>query len=342
MDTGGRKPEVSVIIPIRNEGEQIKECLESLRVQTYLKEGMEILLVDGMSVDDTRGRINEFLASTDGQIPSVRILENPVGQRAAGLNIGIRAARGNVIARVDARTVVPRDYIEKCVWALTETGADNVGGVQRPIAKTITQEAIGIALSHPFGVANARFRLGKKSGFVDTVYLGCFRREVFEKVGLFDEDASVISEDSDMNQRIREAGGKVYLDSDIEAFYYPRETLKDFWRLYFRYGGARAGNFLKHRRLTSWRQAAPVFVLVLAILGVLSFVNSVFLALLLALTSLYVAVDAVISMRLAIGRRKLGLFRTLLLAFPCIHFGYGLGFWKRLLIPDRTGIYWRD
>lgn len=203
------------------------------------------------------------------------------------------------------------------------------------------QEAIGLALCHPFGVGNAQFRLGKKSGFVDSVYLGCFRREIFDRVGLFDEHAAVISEDSDINQRIREAGGKVYLNKDIVAYYYPRESLVDFWRLYFRYGGARAGNFLKHKSLTSWRQVIPpLFLLTIAISAVLSFVDSRFLYLLVAALSVYAAANMAVSTAIGIRCKKAWLVPLVACAFACMHFGWGLGFWKRLIVPEKAGRYW--
>jgi GT2 family glycosyltransferase len=198
-------------------------------------------------------------------------------------------------------------------------------------------------MSHPFGVGNAQFRLGIRSGFVDTVYLGCFRREVFDKVGLFDEDPSVISEDSDINQRISGTGGKVYLNKDIVAYYYPRETFREFWMLYFRYGNARAGNLLKHRRLTSWRQAvAPLFLLSLLILPMLAVWDYRFLYLLGGLLGLYLLINLAVSLGLMIKQKKPTLFSRLLLAFPCMHFAWALGFWKRLLIPDRPGTYWNN
>lgn len=345
----GEHVKVSAIVPVRNESAHIEECLAQLVGQAYPRADLEILVIDGMSQDGTREIVERFIGQQQEEelsgaaIPSIRLIENPRCQRASSLNIGITQARGDVVLRVDARTMIPSDYVMKCVETLTATGADNVGGVQRPIARTPTQEAIGIGLSHPFGAGDAQFRLGKKSGFVDTVYLGCFRREVFDKVGLFDEEAPVISEDSDMNQRIREAGGKVYLNKDIIAYYYPRETFRDFWKLYFRYGGARAGNLLKHRCLTSWRQAGwPLFILGLTLVLSVSVVDTGFLLLLAGGTGLYLLVNGVVSLRLAKQVKKLALFPRLMRVFACIHFAYGLGFWKRLLVPDRAGTYWEN
>lgn len=283
---------VSVVLAVRNEEANIQRILEQVFGQDYPADLVEVIVVDGQSDDRTA----EIAASFSHFSRTPTVIRLSVRGRSQGLNRGIPAAKGDVIVRVDARTSISSDYISRCVETLIRTGADNVGGIQRPIAKSRRQEAIGLALCHPFGVGNAQFRLGKKSGFVDSVYLGCFRREIFDRVGLFDEHAAVISEDSDINQRIREAGGKMYLNKDIVACYYPRESFVDFWRLYFRYGGARAGNFLKHKSLTSWRQVVPpLFLLTIAISAVLSLVDSRFLYLLVAALAVYAAANVAVS-----------------------------------------------
>jgi succinoglycan biosynthesis protein ExoA len=274
----GAKPAmVSVVIAVRNEQTHIEACLHHLARQTYPKEAMEVIVVDGKSDDRTREIVQSAIARQD--FPYLKLLDNPRRQRASALNIGVQHARGDFVVRVDGRTIVPEDYIERCVATSINTGADNVGGMQKAIVsrngdrrRRLTQEAIGIALCHPFGVGNAQFRLGGKSGYADTVYLGCFRREIFQKVGLFDEHAPVISEDSDLNYRIRKAGGKVHFNKDIVAYYYPRDNIRDLSRLYFRYGGAKAGNLLKTKNLTAWRQwVPPVFLATIVLLAVLSF-----------------------------------------------------------------------
>ncbi len=364
---------ISIIIPVRNEEKYIRECLRQLVDQTYPKDKMEIIVVDGMSEDGTReivDRVSKIVSRKFGM--AIRLIDNPKGHRASALNIGIREAKGDVILRIDARTVIPPDYIEKCVKTLLETGADNVGGMQKPIVaresevgsrKWSTQLAIGIALTHPFGVGDAQFRIGRKSGYVDTVYLGCFRREIFDKVGLFDEESAVISEDADMNYRIRQAGGKVYFNKDIVAYYYPRDNLKDLWKLYFRYGGAKAGNLIKRGRLTAWRQfVPPLFILSLIFFPILGVFYSTFLYIWAFIVGCYLFTDIAVSVYLALTSQpfhyhlsedirqaktnvkfkylKLSLFWTLFLVFPTIHFSWALGFWKRLLQRPKPGEYW--
>lgn len=331
-------PFISVVLPVRNEEKHIEECLEALINQTYPKDKIEILVVDGMSEDMTKEIVERFKI----QNPKLNIflLDNPKGHRASGLNIGIKNAKGEVIIRVDARTIIPEDYIFKCSKTLLETKADNAGGIQRVISNNNIQKAIALALSHPFGVGNAQFRLGKKSGFVDTVYLGCFKKEIFDKVGLFDEKASVISEDADINYRIKKAGGRVYLDKDIVVYYYPRESLRNLWKLYFRYGGAKAGFFLKHKVL-KLRQWIPIsFLFSLFFLFFLSFFNLMFLRILIIILSMYFLTDFFVSFWLSFVNRNFALFRRLLIIFPYLHFAWAFGFLKRIIQGPNYKKYW--
>jgi glycosyltransferase involved in cell wall biosynthesis len=363
-------PFVSVIIPARDEEKFIGNCLSRIVGQTYPKTRMEVLVIDGLSRDMTREIVKNFRAvAMAGLGPAVRLIDNPKGQRTTALNIGIQEAKGDVVLRVDARTVIKNTYIEDCVKTLFETGAANSGGVQRPIVEAhgrggkgreITQYAVGIALSNAFGIGNAQFRLGGKSGFVDTVYLGCFRKEVFSKTGPFDDESAVISEDADMNMRIREAGEKVYLNSEIEAYYYPRDTVSSLARLYFRYGGAKAGLLLKRGRLTAWRQfVPPTFLLSFSMLPVAGIIFRPFHYLWLLIAGLYMAADLAVSSRLALRNKGavrtpngldipkpfakagfFGLFLRFMLIFPAMHFSWALGFLRRIIQRPAQGQYW--
>lgn len=335
------RPCVSVVVPVKNELKNIENCLKNLDRQTYPKSKLEVLIVDGMSEDGTRRVIERFRQAEN---LNLNIIDNPKGRRASAMNIGVKNSTGEVVVRIDAKTEIEADYIERCVDVLFRTGADNVGGVQKPKwskgPNGYTQMAIGLAISHPFGVGDSQFRLGLKSGCVDTVYLGCFRKRTFDKIGLFDDDSAVISEDSDINYRINKAGGKVYLDKDIIAYYYPRDNLRDFWKLYFRYGGAKAGNLLKHKILR-WRQfVPPVFIITLAVLSALSFFNPVFPGMLGFILGIYLLADIFASVSLALKESRLAILPRLLVIFPCMHFGWGLGFLTRLLIRPKPGTYW--
>ncbi|MBN2021094.1 MAG: glycosyltransferase [Sedimentisphaerales bacterium] len=340
-------PEISVIVPMKDEAGYAAGCIERLFCQTYPKDRTEILVVDGRSRDETKSIVSS-VAARNGSGPILRLLDNPKSQRASAMNIGIRNAKSDVIIRIDARTEINPDYIEKCVETLLKTGADNVGGMQAPRVwrngdpdKELTQRAIGLALSHPFGIGNAQFRLGRQSGYVDTVYLGCFNKNVFSRVGLFDEDSPVISEDSDMNYRIRESGGRVYFNKDIVAYYYPRDNFKELARLYFRYGGAKAGNFLKIKKFTAWRQLVPpAFLALIVVLGFGS-LFSLWAAIAFAFVlGVYVLAGLLVSAKLAGKERRVSLFGRLLVVFPVLHFSWATGFFVRLMQRPEPGRYW--
>ena len=147
---------VSVVLAVRNEEGHIGRSLAQLLDQDYPRDRLEVIVADGRSTDRTRAIVESFL----GRELEIRLVDNPGLGRAQGLNAAIRIAKGEVIVRMDARTVIGPDYVSRCVRTLLETGADNVGGVQQPLADTPVQEAIGLAMSHPFGVGNAMFRLG--------------------------------------------------------------------------------------------------------------------------------------------------------------------------------------
>jgi succinoglycan biosynthesis protein ExoA len=330
---------VSVIVPVRNEERYVERCLSHLLEQDYPGDRLEIVVVDGVSEDRTRMIVEDLLRGHAAMQPVLRLIDDPGRERTTALNAGVRAATGEVIMRVDARSMVPLDYVRKCVETLEATGADNVGGIQQPIADSPMQEAIGLAMSHPFGVGDAQFRVGKQSGFVDTVYLGSFRRGVFTRIGLFDDTVPVLSEDSDINQRIRDQGGTVYLNTEIRPSYYPRDTLRGLIALYFRYGLARAGNVWKHRKMTSWRQAVPpLFVLALATLGVLAFVHEAYGVGFAVVLGTYVLSDVGVSTSLAAKRGKWRLWPRLMAAFPCMHFAWALGFFRGLIVGLDRGV----
>lgn len=329
---------VSVIIPVRDAENYLPACLEQIRQQDYPHDRLEVIIVDGLSRDATVQVAETFDL---GRIRSKIVRCSKIG-RAQGMNAGIRAAQGEAICRLDARTRIDSRYIGICVQTLLASGAANVGGLQVPEGDTPVQKAIGLAMSHPFGVGNAQFRIAKSSGYVDTVYLGFFRRDIFEKIGYFDEEANIISEDSDMNQRIRAAGEKIYLNTLLHASYQPRDSLREQFALYFRYGGARGGNVLKHGNFTSLRQlAAPSLIAALVLLPLMAWWIPVTLYIWLLLILVYSLADITVTVILARKKRQYNLAPYLLAAFPYMHIAYGLGFWRMLLVPERPNTPWK-
>jgi len=325
------RPFVSIIMPCLNEEAHIEACLGGALAQDYPTDRVEVLVVDGGSSDATL-RIAAAAAATDGR---VRILENPDRHQAAGLNVGLRVARGDVIVRMDVHCEYSRDYVSACVRVLHRTGADNVGGAQRPRANTTFQRALCRALSSPLGVGGVKYRSEDEEGYVDTVFLGAFRRSVFETVGMYDSHA-ITNEDADLNQRIHAVGGAVYLSREIVVHYFPRTSLTALARQYFRYGKGRARTLLKHGRFVSPRPAIPFFMTASA-------------ATLLTIPSLRkVAGWAFGAYALATGYEALrvgadaglGVRGLVWCIFPVLHSSHGLGFAAGLvtyaLAPDWT------
>ena len=220
-------PFVSLIIPVYNEEQMIQRCLDSIINQDYPKSLMEIIIIDGGSRDRTVERIKKIMEKN----PKIRfkLLNNPQKLQGYALNIGIKncSPESKVILRIDAHSIYPPEYISKCVSTLFEKGVENVGGVMYPIGETSFQKAIAFCMQHPLGVGDSKFHLGNYSGYVDTVYLGCFKRDIFEKVGLFDPKMTP-NEDAELNLRIIKNGGRVYLNKDIKVYYYPRNRVIKF------------------------------------------------------------------------------------------------------------------
>jgi glycosyltransferase involved in cell wall biosynthesis len=221
--------------------------------------GVEVVVAHGPSRDTTA----EVLAGLAAD-PRVRVVPNPSGGTAAGLNAAIAASRGAVIARCDAQSRFPRHYLRRAVEILAETGADNVGGTQAAEGTTFLSRAVAIAQTTFLGVGDARYRTGGEPGPVDTVYLGVFRRAALERVGGFDE-SQVRNQDYELNWRLRATGGTVYFHPDLAVAYTPRSGLRALWRQYWEYGTWKRVMLRKHPRSLRWRQlAAPALVAGLA------------------------------------------------------------------------------
>ncbi len=245
-------PRVTIAMPAYNEEKYIEACIASVQTQDYPANLIEIIVADGRSTDRTR-EILAQLAATDQRI---KVIDNPERLQAAGLGHIVKQATGDVIVRMDVHCEYEPDYVRMCVEVLERTGADNVGGAQRARARTPFQRAVCAALKSPLGVGGAKYRSSIAEGFVDTVFLGAFRRKVFETVGLWDPGA-ITNEDSELNQRILDAGGQVYLSRDIVVHYFPRTSFKMLAKQYYKYGRGRARTLLKHGTFPTLRPLLP-------------------------------------------------------------------------------------
>lgn len=308
------QPEVSVIIPVYNEEVCLDDCLDSLLEQSFPRDSMEWLIVDGGSTDATP----EILEKYRGKGPFV-ILSNPGRTTPSSLNMAIRHADGKYIVRMDAHAVYQRDYISRCISCLEEMEADNAGGVIKVHGSGKIGKAFAAMLSSPFGTGGARFRGAGRSGFVDTVPFGTWRRELFDRIGLFDEEL-LRSEDNDMNQRIRMAGGRIYLDADICTDYFCRSSLKGVLKTALCNGNALFFTLRKEPGAMRPRHYIPcLFLVSLAVLGSGAVYVPVCRYLLAAELAAYLALDVYFS------ARSIRTAPVTLWLYPLFHLTYGLG-----------------
>jgi succinoglycan biosynthesis protein ExoA len=319
-------PTVSVIVPCRNERDHIENCIRSILAQKPPPGGFEVIVADGMSDDGTRDVLDR-LAREDSRL---QVVDNPQRIIPAGLNTAIRAAQGKIIVRMDAHTSYAGDYLLRCFETLHETGANNVGGPWIAEGQSFTGRAIAAAFQSAFAVGGAHSRQANYEGPLDTVYLGCWPVETFERVGLFDEEF-VRSEDDEFNLRLTRAGGKIWQSPRIKSWYHPRESLKSLLGQQIQYGYWKVRVLQKHKIPASIRHLVPgVFVLSLVALALASPWSRVAIWGLTGLAGLYLICNAVASV-LTAARAGWKFFPLLPIVFACYHFGYGYGFLRGIL-----------
>jgi cellulose synthase/poly-beta-1,6-N-acetylglucosamine synthase-like glycosyltransferase len=323
------EPRVSVVVPCYQESAVIRQCLESIDANDFPKDRLEVLVVDGMSNDGTRAIIAEFAAAH----PYIRMLDNPKRITPAGLNAGIAEAKGDVIMRMDAHADYPSNYISSLVSWLDRSGADNVGGVcvTAPTRDGALAKAIAFGMSHPIGVGDSYFRIGAaQPRWVDTVPFGCYRREVFERIGGFDEDL-IRDQDDELNARLIYAGGRILLAPDIVCRYFARDSLQKLWRMFYQYGYFKPLAVKKLKHLTTFRQLAPpLLIVVLLISAVLAFWSVLAMAMLCLLLGSYAGI---LTLGVWQASRDHGWLTALavLPVFLTLHFGYGVGYIRGIL-----------
>ena len=228
-------PLVSVVIPALNEARHIGALLDSLEAQTYPTGAFEVIVADGGSTDGTREIVAEASRCWKARL---QLIDNPAHRTPQGLNTGIAAARGQVIVTLGAHSLVDARFIEESVSALQQSGAAAAGGVIEARGEGRVATAIAAALSHPFGVGDARFRFAKEPAYVDTIAFAAYRRECFDLLGGFDTDRQ-FAEDDFFNFRVRAAGGRLYLSPAVRSVYYTRTQLRPLIKQYFAYGRAK-------------------------------------------------------------------------------------------------------
>jgi len=311
-------PLVSVVIPCRNEKDWIERCLTAVLRQDYPGDRMEILVVDGMSDDGTY----EFLVDLAKRETRLRVLRNPREIVPSSLNLAIAAARGELIVRVDAHTIIAEDYVSVGAETLGRTGAQNVGGPMVKLGGGAVGDAIATAMSSRFGIG-AYFHFAQAEREADTVYLGMWPRSVFEEIGLFDEEL-VRNQDDELNYRLRKHGGRIVCTPRMRSQYQNRQSWKKLIKQFFQYGLWKVRVLQKHPAQMSVRHFVPPLFDLAIVFGLLAapWLRPAGYAALGAIGA-YAIVIAVVAAGHTKGcaaRMRLGL------AFACIHHAWGLGF----------------
>lgn len=319
-------PLVSIIVLCRNEKDFIAECLDSLLANDYPKDRFEVLVADGMSQDGTRSIVEAYSKKHS----FLKLVDNPKKIPATAANQGIRVAKGDLVMIAGAHALYPSDYVSKCVaYSQAYPAADNIGGVRwtEPGNNTLIGKSIAYVSSHRFGAGTAPYHRGGTSpSWVDSVWGGCYRREVFERLGLYNE-ALVVGEDREFNRRLRGFGGKILQVPEINCTYYARSNLREFCRWAFRMGfwPFHADKLVKCR-IVSFRNFAPLALIasLLASLGI-SFFSPVGWFSFFGILAAYILIAVASATNLAIRERDLRYLALAPFIFGVTHVLYGIG-----------------
>lgn len=321
---------VSVVIPCYNEVDFIENTIRSILDNDYPAKLVEILFVDGMSNDGTRDIVERLVAEN----PQVKLLDNPQKITPVAINLGISQSRGDFIMVVSCHAEYASNYIDKCLEVINRTKADHVGGYMTTLPEKDTHigRAIAAATTSPFGVGNSIFRLSGPEREADTVPFGMYRREVFDKIGLYDERL-VRNQDIELNTRLRKAGGLIIISPEIQLTYYNRSSFKGLWQQAFNNG--------LWNPYTVWLTGGGLslrhFIPMLFVLGLLALCLGVLLWspikwALLSYVSIYLVSAGIFAVKHAL-RTKTSAF-LLLLSYVVLHITYGIGsLWGAVTIP---------
>lgn len=318
---------VSVITPCRNEANFISGFVENVFAQVLSGIEIELLVADGRSDDGTRDQLDRLA----DLYPRLCWLDNPIGIVSTGLNLCIHKAAGMYIVRMDVHTYYQKDYIQQCVNALLSTDALCVGGPWLAQGTNPRQCAIAAAFQSRIGSGGASSRLSWYSGYVDTVYLGAWRRNDLLMLGGFDEGL-VRNQDDELCLRIRRKGGRIWQSSAIRSVYYPRSSLLALYRQFSQYGYWKIPVIRKYRIPASPRHLAPFFFflfisLLLVLIPFWHFAAFVlFVALLLYLLSVFIVA---ISARARLNSISLGCITVA--AVVVMHSAYAIGFARAVI-----------
>lgn len=323
-------PFVSIICPVCNESKFIDGCIRSIINQDYPKDQMEVFFIDGNSNDNTKDIIQTY----SDKYSYIHLLNNPKRIVPVALNLGIKASKGDVIIRLDGHCLYPSDYISILVKYLFELNADNVGGVWNtlPAKNNSVCRSIALASSHKFGVGNSIHKTGSKEiKETDTVPFGCYRRDVFDRVGLFDEEL-IRNQDDEFNARLINSGGKIFLIPQLVINYTARNSINKMARMYFQYGLFKPLVNKKLGAPATIRQFFPA-AFVLGLVGgcMVSFISNILAVIYLSVLIIYISLSFFFSISLAIKTSDWKQVLILPFVFFIIHISYGTGYWNGII-----------
>ncbi|KAF2955575.1 glycosyltransferase family 2 protein [Marinitoga sp. 38H-ov] len=315
---------VSIIIPTLNEEKYIEKCLNSLIENDY--ENKEIIIVDGLSTDNTKEIIDRI--KNENNNIDIKIIDNELKITPVALNIGIKEATGDYIMIAGAHTTYSKNYISACIKRLEENKCDIAGGlvITQPGKDTAIAKAIANVLSHPFGVGGAKYRTcNEKEEYVDTVAYGIYKKEVFEKAGLFKPELKR-NQDIEMNLRLKKIGMRIMLIPEAKSYYYARDNYNDLFKNNFLNGLWVILSTHYSKKAYSIRHIVPLIFVLFLILGTIASIFSGIIRIpFLIILSFYVFLSIFFSLKIAIKNKDFKLFFPMLFSFWILHISYGLG-----------------
>jgi glycosyltransferase involved in cell wall biosynthesis len=303
---------ITILCPTYNEVNYIENILHFF--VDSLPENKELYIIDGGSTDGTTAIVEQWMKKHN----TIHLLNNPHKYVPQALNLGLKASSGNIVVRLDAHTVYNKDYVEKIIETFNKTDADIVGGPMNAKGTTTIQKAIAYCTSNWFGIGNSKFHDVNFSGYVDSVYLGAWKRAIFNDVGYFDEQM-MRNQDDEFHYRAKSKGKKIYLNAEIQSTYFPRSSFKALFKQYFQYGLYKPLVIKKIKSEVKLRHLVPLFF----VLYLLSLVAVVKFPFILIPLFLYLIIDLYKSFA---NKEESGVKLASLLVYPILHLSYGLGF----------------
>lgn len=317
-------PFVSALLVTRNEQDYIGKAMMSLINQTYPKEKYELIIIDGESTDSTVQIVKSIIDQYKTDTFDIRIINNPKHILSSGWNLGIRDAKGEYVTRIDAHAEAAEDFIEKNVETMLKApDAVCVGGKLTTKSLTGDDDIISKVLSSPFGVGNSSFRVSESSCYADTAVYGLYKKEIFDKVGYFNEQY-VRNQDIELHSRIRAAGGKFYFNPEISSVYYSRNTVKKMVKQAFGNGKWNMVLLKNQNSALRLRHLVPfAFVLFLIATTILGFFSKYFWFLEIGVIQLHLLIGLVAGSK---KTKKVSEIVKMPFLFLLLHLSYGVGY----------------